>query len=366
MGNLRHRPSAQLALVGLALLVGVPRGLSADMPDPGVEAYRDVLRHYASGEDGEALRRLQHLEMDPEVSSPELERMRARRLGLLERLVPGEPDLLLPVVFLHETAYLAYLKQNLQTLAFHSRTTMFLLSELYAEHVTTQEHRQRAADLFATLGGYFQESSSDRSAMELFRQSLELDATNEGALLGAAAASERNGRYPRALRYLEALHRAHPGNLEGRLRLAVNLRRTERDSEAMTLVQQLLEMDAPPWVLSLAYQTLADWLLESEKLEEAESVLREAVERFPDDPTLPIAMAYVAERRQPSLPDLDLDATLRAIAESALSPPRFRYALDPVEVFEQSRARLRELANASRGLLEAALARSPASVPRIE
>ncbi len=363
MVDRRGGPSRCAALVGLALLA-CASAVAAGPLASDVSAYRDVLRHYALAQDGEALRRLGELETAAEATRDRLTRMRKERFGLLERFSSVEPDLLLPVFELHETAYRAYREQRLQEATVHARATMYLLCELYAERALTQEQRATAADLFATLGALAQETSSDRSALELFRRALALDPRNESALLGAAAASERQGRYSGALRYLERLYETHPDNVEGRLRLALNLRRGGRESEASYIAEELLRTEAPPWVLSLAYQSLADWLLDAGDLDRAASVLEEGLERFPDDPTLAIAHMYVGERRQPSDPVPDLDASLHAIAASNASSPRLRYALDPTEVFERSRERLSRQADASRARLAVALARTTALEPR--
>ncbi len=336
------------ALVWLAITTP-----AAAQADPAA-AYRELLGQYAGGREEEALQRLRELEAALSAA-PGLERARGVQIGLVKALPLAVPEALLPVIALHESASLAYQRRSSEGLAAHSRTMMFRLCELFAASSTTADDRRVASDLFASLGGYFHQTSAGSTGLNLFKRSLALDPSNEAALLGAATASEQHGRYDRALGYLERLRRAHPENAEGRLRLAINLGRVGRSGEAIAILEGLPETDAPVWILSLAHQALARLHIDELRMDDAHQALLAGMARIPVDPALAIALAYAAERKAVEGDGSDLFAVLERSARSSGRPPRYRYSRDPVEVFERARTRLRRRAREARPALADAL-----------
>ena len=276
-----------LGLAALTVLWLAPRQAQAQ-PDEVATAYLELLQGFAEGREQEALRRLMGLEWRFRQAGQELEQMRRLQLAAAEALTQSDSWSILPLLALHEQAYLAYRTEGAMDHALHARSTMLELCDLLAARALTGAQRRLAADWYASLGGYSQETSTGPIVMSLFQRALAVDGTNEAALLGAAMDLEERGRFGKALPLLGRLYGAHPENAEGRLRYAVNLDRVGRSSTAMTLLQDLLDTAAPAWVLSLAHQTLARMLMDTGQWDRARTVLERGVERHPEDQTLAV------------------------------------------------------------------------------
>jgi tetratricopeptide (TPR) repeat protein len=131
----------------------------------------------------------------------------------------------------------------------------------------------------------------------MFQQAVELDGKNVAALLGLAAIYEKNAQAETAVKFLRRALEAEPGNAEARLRLALNLKRLDQKPEAGKLLEELTAATEASWVTPLAYQELAQLDAEDGKIEGAETVLRQALKRYPDDLRLNIQLASVLDRR---------------------------------------------------------------------
>jgi tetratricopeptide (TPR) repeat protein len=285
-----------------------------------------------------------------------LDNLRAVEIEVADDLARAGTDLLLPLIAMHEQAHLAYQHQVLEANPFHARTTLYAMAQLYAEGVTTAAQRETASDLFVSLAGYFQEGPG---AGALYVRALQFNPANEAALLGLATAREQLGRYRNALQLLERLAETGSDRAEGHLRLAINLDRLGRRSEAEELLAGLIEKPGPDWVLIVAYQQLARIRMDQERLGSAHAYLVRGRKRFPDDPALTVGLFYVEERLalQPQEP-------LAAWAHSRdpafrQTTARYRYARPPYEYLDEVRRQLREIALQSLRELAETLTRMP-------
>lgn len=195
--------------------------------------------------------------------------------------------------------------------------------------------------------------------MALYVRALQFNPANEAALLGLATAREQLGRYRNALQLLERLAETGSDRAEGHLRLAINLDRLGRRSEAEELLAGLIEKPGPDWVLIVAYQQLARIRMDQERLGSAHAYLVRGRKRFPDDPALTVGLFYVEERLalQPQEP-------LAAWAHSRdpafrQTTARYRYARPPYEYLDEVRRQLREIALQSLRELAETLTRMP-------
>ena len=117
----------------------------------------------------------------------------------------------------------------------------------------------------------------------MLRRVLNLDASNETALLYLGASAERTSDYPMAIEYFDQLVTAYPHHGQARLRLAVNLLRDGRKRIARRHLESLVEGQHRSWILSLGFQELARLMLRDNDLEGAITLLRQAIERVPTD-----------------------------------------------------------------------------------
>jgi tetratricopeptide (TPR) repeat protein len=334
--------TATLAILLLPLLAGASESKSFKKKD-FQKQYRQVLGRYAEGDFDGAVTRLVDLESATfaEHGAKVLNRMWKAKLQVLKDLMlEGGLEVLAPVALLHEDAYVAFLDLGSPPLARHSRTMAADLVQFYSEQVASPESQVMASGLMASLAGRFQEAYLDSAAAELFALALEVDSRNVAALQGLAGIYERQGDYKRTVLYLEQLTALERTNREGRLRLAVNLIRLDRQREAGETLRQLVEEPQNDWVVSLAFQELARILTDNGDLASARALLEEAVARLPRDHSLSIQLAYVSDRDEPADGESDLHLSLRRCAAEGHESPRYLYSQVPRSALEDLRRAL--------------------------
>ncbi|TNF83167.1 MAG: tetratricopeptide repeat protein [Acidobacteria bacterium] len=349
--------TATLAILLLPLSAAAAESKSFKKKD-FQKQYRQVLGRYAGGDLEGAVTSLVDLESAAltEHGAKVLNRLWKAKLQVLRDLMlEGGLEVLAPVTLFHEDAYVAYLDVGNSPLARHSRTMTADLVQFYSEKVESHESQLMASSLMASLAGRFQEAHLDSAAVELFALALEVDSRNVAALQGLAGIYERRGEYERTVSYLEQLTEVDPPNREGRLRLAVNLIRLERQREAGETLRQLVEEPDSDWILSLAYQELARILTENGDFTSARTLLQEAVHRLPRDPSLPIHLAYLNDRDESVDGDVDLLVSLRRSAADGSDSPRYLYSQIPRSALENLRRSLRQERDHRLLLLAAAL-----------
>lgn len=299
--------------VGAVLLAGVvpaaadgplaiPQGkLSADQIQT---LYRQILTRWSGEAGNQAADDLIALETAVvEDADPRTKRtlLKAEQVVIHE---VGQVDLevLVPIAMLHHEAYRRHLElgERGRALAMaHTRQMARDLALLYWEQSGSEGAGRVAGEVLTSLGGMLQENAQQLPAAELFHQAVQLDGHNATALLGLATIYEKNAQYETAIKSLRSLLEAEPKHAEGRLRLAVNLRRLgskDGDAEARRLLEALASSDGS-WVGPIAVQELARLQREEGTLGEAEKVLRAGLARFPDDGRLAIQLAALLDRK---------------------------------------------------------------------
>ena len=179
-------------------------------------------------------------------------------------------------------------------------------------------------------------------AIALYEQAADLAPEEVTPLLGLANVFERQGDYERALPHLERALRVAPGHREALLRRGILLRRLGRVAEAESLLRRLVRQQRADWILSLAYQELARSRAWEGDRVRARELLLEARRRLPEDPSLPVQIAYLNDRTDSSEPIESFGETLRASAASPHPSPRSLYARIPTQPLETLRRNLDE------------------------
>jgi tetratricopeptide (TPR) repeat protein len=305
--------------------------------------YRRILGLYAVGDPENALSGLVAVESAWTTDPDQVGRLRRAKRGVIKGLLRSNIDTLIPIVLLHQEAYLAYRSQGLYSLAVHSRSMAAELAEEYASRVEEGDGRRLASDLLAGLAGHAIDAAMEMTGADLYDRALRIDPENREALASLAAIFERYGAYRKAVPLLERLLRIEPGHSEARLRLGINLARLGRRLSAANELRQLLEVDEADWTLSVAYQELARLLARQGELALARSLLMQAVERLPCDANLPIQLSYYADRSATRDSESDLAEALRRCAGRRDSSPRFAYSELPKGALELRRQRLQRL-----------------------
>jgi len=327
------------------------------------ERYAQTLAEIGSGaSDTEVVEALAAMETelfeaDPGEGLPALER---GELALAEQLAQTEPEALVPLIGFHLDLYLHYRRERDFALATHSRHTTSKLAEMYAEAADTDSARTIASLALTTLATEMLDAGLRNSGGVALEKALKLDEQNEAARLLIAAHHERLGRYPAAVDALRKLVALNPKSAEGRLRLALNLRRMGEPQRAGTALQRLVSEANPDWVLTVAYTELADLYLEQSRDREAVILLREAVDRLPEQDRLYIQLAYALDRQRRFLESrriLSRIAGREHHLTNGRASPRHRYAKGTAQGLAAARDRVLEAARTRQPLLSATLDR---------
>jgi tetratricopeptide (TPR) repeat protein len=231
--------------------------------------------------------------------------------------------------------------------------------DLYANESRSEAAKRIAAQFLANLATELQQVGLEPLAQSVFQQALELDGDNEAALLSLAASFERRGAYQRAIELLDLLVATHPKSGEARLRLALNLGRLEREKQAHELLGDLLNGEYPAWVVSVAYQELADSYLEDSRLEEAERLLEAGIARLPGEEKLYLQLAMLYDSRRRPGRAREILAAMDGRVEGAVVSPRHRYCKPAEETLERLRAQIDESVASRLPALAAIVAREP-------
>ncbi len=360
-------PSRQLvaAAAAAAWLAAIPaaagssvQGSSGELsPEAFIDIYRQTLADLGANpaEHPFSVERLAAAEARFLGDSPEQNGKRLARAELDVARVLARRDLetLVPVIVLHHDLAVEHKRHQRPLLVRHSMEILTLLADFYAREGASEGSRRTAASALVSLGGHLQ-AGGRRSSLALFDRSLELDPGNAAALLGSAMHYEkRGGPYERVVDILERLQQANPEHREGRLRLAINLRRLDQADQATELLEGLVAGDENDWIFSLAAQELAR--SRATDPSSAIAVLEEAVQRRPDDQKLHLQLAFLRDRNRQARAAGQLAERLQGgLPPSA--PTRGIYNQWPDRDLASLREELRQNARTRRPLLTAALA----------
>lgn len=328
-----------------------------------VTGYQSVLTLLSTGPREDALEALYAFETAAMEGRPplEIDRLFEAEVDVVRALGRRDVESLVPVLVLHHDAYPMYVGRGRPFLAGHASRLAASLADLYAREGASQGSRVLGARALASLGIYAQQTGVKLQGMGLMLHALDFDPTNEAALLGIATAHERSANYRRAAERLLELLKVYPQQREGRLRMAVNLGRIGEARQARELFEELVAEPTRDWVGVLAHQELARIHKEAGRLDRAEQVLWEGLERFPEDGSLRTQLAFVLDhQREPKRSQSVIQELAQAERGAAGPSPRRLYGLGPQQAYwdvlaglEQSAAarmpRLARLVNASIG-----------------
>ena len=314
--------------------------------------YRATLLRLGVGDRDAFLERMARLEIDAleDDQQRRLPRILKMELEVAKALAGRDPEALVPLMELHHDLYAVYRDAEQWYLLHHSVAMVKALAELYVAETRSPGSRIVAARVLASLAGQLQEGRQP-SSLRLFEDALSLDPGNEASLLGIVAHFEKRGTEPKVVKdQLGRLLKAHPEHREGRLRMAVNLRRLERFDEATVLFAALLAEPADDWIFRLAAQESARVELLQGHLAAAIEILEDALKQVPDDQKLRIQLAFCHDKNRDSR-----DARRQAEAATAATPateaPRGRYNQWPTEALAADRMELRRMSESRTELL---------------
>ena len=294
-------------------------------------AYIEALRLWSRGDEVAARRALADLELALEAAA---EPRSWRQMITVERLTAltlakSNPATLMAVALLHSDMFNWYLARRESQLASHS----WRMTAMIARVATTIEGWQPPGGfsecVLLDLAGRLVRSGQRHSAQQLLETAVDLVPESAPARLGLGALYERTGYPEEAVNELKTLYKMHPEHFEGRLRLAVNRTRLGEEKAAEELLRGLVAPSSPLWIRTLAYQELGRLLIEEERVEEAEALLREGVALIPGNQRLQILLAHLLDQTgRPKEAETVVDQ-LSGIGSQHSVSPRYRYSVWP-------------------------------------
>jgi tetratricopeptide (TPR) repeat protein len=210
------------------------------------ELYRQALASWATAQEERACEQLMAVETavvdDREVATRK--RLLRAEEAVIHTVAANDLEVLIPIARLHFEASRHYLAQTrgFALVLTHSRGMVRDLAVLYQQQTGTASAAQVASSILTSLGELMHSAAQHASAAELFEQATKLDPSNAVASLGLAMVYEKHEQYKGAVNTLRRLLQAVPDSAEGRLRLAINLRRLDHRDEARKLLAGLLAM----------------------------------------------------------------------------------------------------------------------------
>jgi tetratricopeptide (TPR) repeat protein len=365
-GAWAQTPAASVAAPGGTGSLGLRAGEEIK-PEKIQQLYRKVLADWSAGRSDQAPDELIELETAVAVDTDARTHttlLKAEQ-AVIHQVGATDLEVLVPIAVLHHEAYRRLLGHGGRGHALamiHTRNMAKDLSLLYSEQSGSEGAKLVASRLLTSLGGLLLQSAQQLPAAEMFQKAIELDGHNVPALLALSTVYEKNAQAESAVKLLRHILEVEPANAEARLRLALNLKRLEQVAEARKLLEGLTADKDASWVTPLAYQELARLDADPKRSAEGEKILRQAVERFPDDLRLRIQLAAMLDRRgAPGEATALIEKALATPASGEASASRYLYNAVRADEFGSTRTFLDENSKSRLQVLAQALNAPPAA-----
>jgi hypothetical protein len=366
-------PGAAASVTGDYTVRATPAGQSPPLaePAPAVPApsgqavtefrakYREAWGRYALGDRDGAVDALQAYEASVLAGD------KRRAMGwleqsdrpLVEAALARRPAALLPMALFYRDLFRAHLAAGRIGLGRRAeqRATDLLLR--LAARAGDDEERAVAAAALESFAADLLAIEAPQRAADLLERAAKLMPGRAEIWVALAALRERDRDLVGAAAALDRALAASPGNREARLRRARVDLLGGSTRRAAPLLDSLLDEPVADWVGVVATQERVRLLLADGDVEAARARLERAVERWPHEPSLALALAYVYERGGRRA-DARLSAE-RSVAAGATfgRSPRKLYAEPPIAVLSAGTAaveaaallRLDDLAAAAEG-----------------
>lgn len=308
----------------------VPTDASPAASEPDVEdlaaALRETYRLSTAGDRDDAVLRLVAIERavvdeDPKRGLVRLDRATGRVLAAIERADPG---LLLVLALFHQQAAVVERRERQNGLAQRNEGLALFLLERLAR--SRPADRELAAAALSGLALPYLESPAPQRAGVLLERALRLGGDVPMRLIVLAAVRTREGDSREARALLDRALAAAPDNREAALRRAIaDFAAGEADRAERPLRRLCTEGKEPAtdWIALLACQELARIELAAGRFAEAEALLSKSLARWPAEPSLLLAQAFVQRKL-----GRRAEASALALRTLAVGPPVAIYSGD--------------------------------------
>jgi tetratricopeptide (TPR) repeat protein len=295
-------------------------------------SYEDALRLFAAGDTVQGREALAELERRVVSQSPtrHWSKLRDAELRAAVPLVKQEPDSVLALILVHRDMYGWYRRHREPGLAEHSWTLAAAMAEGTSTVPGWEAPEGFVPCVLLDFAGDLVQQGDVGRARSLLERAVDVAPNEAATRFALAVVHELSGQRYEAARQLERLLDDHPDHYEGRLRLAINKFRLGSGRIAERLFRELLEEPAPEWIVTLAYQELAQLLVTEGRSVDALELLREGVSRLPGNQRLRIELAYVLDTVHSPRDAAAIVETIETAGGQFETSPRVRYSEWPV------------------------------------
>jgi TolA-binding protein len=316
------------------------------------QAYREALTLLAAGDAaaaGAAVSKLENslLTGKGRYSSEDVVEI---EIGVARDLAKTSPQGLEPIFSLHQRLYREAQAARQYLLATHAREVALQLTDVYAAVHPTPEGKARAASFVLGLAADMLKTAPAGLRERTYQR-----------VLCLAVDQERQGKYQDAVDTLERLVRFHPQHSEARLRLGINRVRLNRPRDGQQILQELVAggiggNGTDPRQALLARQELVRIFLSQNAYAEAESLVREGLQRHPEDEKLTLQLSMLQDLRRDARGARETLEPMEARKNPAEPvTARHRYNALPIEQLEAIRDDLTKASTEQNAALAAAL-----------
>jgi tetratricopeptide (TPR) repeat protein len=323
-------------------------------------AYREAWQRYGKGDREGGVAALQTFEADALAAD------RRNAMGWLDHAdrelvahaIERRPGAALPLALFYRDLFRAHLGAGRLGLARRAETRAGDLLVRFAERAASPEDRAIAAAALDALAAELLTISAPQRAIKLLERSTALVSDRAETWLALAALRERDRDFHEAIVALDKALAAAPRHREARLRLARVALLSGSAKRGIALLDALASEPVADWVGVVAVQERVRLRLAENDVAGARVLLERAVERWPREPSLALALAYAYERsgrrgdaRNAASRAVQVGATFSHSPRKLYSePPTAALAAGSAAIEAAVMLRLDELATAVEGL----------------
>ena len=329
------------------------------------ERYRTVFQTLASGDRATAVRNAAALETQAFASNPRkaIEWLSQADGVLLDTYLQVKPDCALPLVLFYQRLVLAHSAHRSFPLIQRALRVADGIFDRMSRAAKTREERRLTADAYSGFAADLLTVPAPARAADMIGRGLDLAPGDADATVALSILLLRDRRTDAAEARLDQVLSAQPGNREARLRRALLRRGFSADGRTGHELEKLATVGENDWISLVAAQEQVRRLLATAKFNNAIAFLDRVLERFPEDSSLRVALAFATARSGRRAEAYVAAQSAMAAKASTGEGARRIFAELPIRLLRDQAARAAATADARIASLSAAIAGTTPAAP---
>ncbi|MEO7793515.1 MAG: hypothetical protein ABIV06_01980 [Thermoanaerobaculia bacterium] len=262
------------------------------------KGYRDIFHTFVTGDRSEAVGRAAALETQALAANPgkALEWLSQADGGLLGTYLQAEPDCALPLVQFYQRLVLTHASRRSYQLLHRALHVADGLFEQMTLDANSQTARLLTADAYSGFAADLLGVPAPTRALEMLGRGVVLAPDDDDANIALAVLLLRDRRANDAQERLDHVLDRHPANREARLRRVLMRSGVSADGRAAQELEKLALSGDSDWIALVAAQERVRRQLAADDWNKSIAFLNRALERFPGDSSLRVALAFATAR----------------------------------------------------------------------